>query len=146
MPSSAPRVHPLRMRGQAWSSTGLLPASRVPVVSLSEAVLRAGRAAGEKVACFLLSHRISGLAHRGVERHSRSLHATWERRTHYAAIHRILFVVALSLVVSMMPIGLAVSAPAGQPASGTRPPHLCRIGMAPSSSCASGHWCPKRSS
>ena len=38
-----------------------------------------------------------------------------------SAIHRILFVVALSLVVSMMPIGLAVSAPAGQ--TSTRPPH-----------------------
>jgi hypothetical protein len=38
-----------------------------------------------------------------------------------SAIHRILFGVALSLVVSMMPIGLAVSAPAGQ--TSTRPPH-----------------------
>jgi hypothetical protein len=33
------------------------------------------------------------------------------------AIHCILFVIALSLVVSLMPIGLAVSAPAGQPSS-----------------------------
>ena len=33
------------------------------------------------------------------------------------AIRRILFVVALSIVVSMMPIGLAVSAPAGQTSS-----------------------------
>jgi hypothetical protein len=38
-----------------------------------------------------------------------------------SAIHRILFGVALSLVVSMMPIGLAVSAPAGQTSTG--PPH-----------------------
>jgi hypothetical protein len=38
-----------------------------------------------------------------------------------SAIHRILFGVALSLVVSMMPIGLAVSAPAGQ--TSTRSPH-----------------------
>jgi hypothetical protein len=38
-----------------------------------------------------------------------------------SAIHRILFGVAVSLVVSMMPIGLAVSAPAGQ--TSTRPPH-----------------------
>ena len=37
-----------------------------------------------------------------------------------SAIHRILFGVAVSLVVSMMPIGLAVSAPG--PTS-TRPPH-----------------------
>ena len=38
-----------------------------------------------------------------------------------SAIYRILFGVAVSLVVSMMPIGLAVSAPAGQ--TSTRPPH-----------------------
>jgi hypothetical protein len=38
-----------------------------------------------------------------------------------SAIHCILFGVAVSLVVSMMPIGLAVSAPAGQ--TSTRPPH-----------------------
>ena len=38
-----------------------------------------------------------------------------------SAIHRILFVVALSLGVSMMPIGLAVSAPARQ--TSTRPLH-----------------------
>jgi hypothetical protein len=38
-----------------------------------------------------------------------------------SAILRILFVVAVSLVVSMMPIRLAVSAPAGQ--TSTSPPH-----------------------
>jgi len=38
------------------------------------------------------------------------------------AIRRILFVVALSLVVSMMPIGLAVSAPAVQPSSASLGP------------------------
>ena len=38
-----------------------------------------------------------------------------------STIHRILFGVAVSLVVSLMPIGLAVSAPAGP--TSTRPPH-----------------------
>jgi hypothetical protein len=38
-----------------------------------------------------------------------------------SAIHRILLIIALSLVVSLMPIGLAVSAPAGQ--TSTRPLH-----------------------
>jgi hypothetical protein len=38
-----------------------------------------------------------------------------------SAIHRLLFGVAVSLVVSLMPIGLAVSAPAGP--TSTRPPH-----------------------
>jgi hypothetical protein len=37
-------------------------------------------------------------------------------------IYHIPFVVALSLVVSMMPIGLAVSAPAGQPSSASSGP------------------------
>jgi hypothetical protein len=38
------------------------------------------------------------------------------------AIHRIPLVVALSLVVSMIPIGLAVRAPAGQPSSAASGP------------------------
>ena len=43
-----------------------------------------------------------------------------------STIHRLLFGVALSLVVSMMPIDLAVSAPAGQ--TSPRPPHQAQHG------------------
>ena len=59
-----------------------------------------------------------------------------------SAIHRILFGVAVSLVVSMMPIGWPrVPLPGKHPLV-----LLTRISRALWSSSASGHWCPKRSS
>ena len=59
----APRVHPLRMRGQAWSSSILCQRA----ACLSCPPLKAEDR--EKMAYFLLSHRINALAHRRVERH-----------------------------------------------------------------------------
>ena len=68
-------------------------------------------------------------------------------------IRHLPFVVALSLVVSLMPIGLAVRAPAGQPSSASSGPlpdtstHLRgQERHGPLVTCASAHWCPKRSS
>ncbi len=54
--------------------------------------------------------------HGGVERPLEACRPLGKEHTIYA-IRRILFVVALSLVVSMTPIGLVVRTPIGQPSS-----------------------------
>ena len=110
----APCVHPLRMRedGMVLHRAFRQRAACLSRPSLEEGV-RAGRSIrGEDgVLLAFMKDQWSGVwGHRAVRR---SLHAAGKGEHRMHSLCHIPFVVALSLVISMMPISLAVSAPAG---------------------------------
>ena len=114
----APCVHSLTMREDGQFSTPLLY-QRAECLALlpGEAARRGGGGGrgegGRLLAC--IQHKWSGARWRRAT--SLSLHATEEGEHSMYTIRRILFVVALSIVVSMTPIGLVVRAPVVQPFS-----------------------------
>src|SRR5262249_27201239 len=110
----APCVHPLRMR-EDWRVPPPLLCQRAACLSRPplEAALRGGGRGEDGMLLACIQDKRSGAQWRRPT--PLSLHAPEAGEYTMSTTRHIPCLIALSLVMSMMPIGLSVSAPAGQP-------------------------------